>query len=103
MLLFCRCPISPQAFVETDAFGYEFGATLMQGNRPIVFYCRFAEYLHNTWGSPVRAREKFIYEKELIAIYLVVQKWKHYLLGRHFVICMDQQESGKSEQTIKIG
>lgn len=38
-----------------------------------------------------RAQQKSIYEKELIAICLAVQKWRHYLLGRHFVVRSDQQ------------
>lgn len=38
-----------------------------------------------------RAQQKSIYEKELIAICLAIQKWRHYLLGRHFIVRSDQQ------------
>lgn len=33
---------------------------------------------------------KSIYQKELMAIVLVVQKWTHHLSGQHFVIRTDQ-------------
>lgn len=53
----------------------------MQEGRPIAFFSRIL--------GP-RARAKSVYEKELMAVCLSVLKWKHYLLGRHFVIRSDQ-------------
>nr|ACY01928.1 hypothetical protein [Beta vulgaris] len=68
--------------IEADASGYGLGAVLLQQGHPIAYFSK-------TLGE--RARAKSIYEKELMAVVMAVQKWKHFLLGRHFVIHSDQQ------------
>lgn len=67
--------------IETDACGYGLGSVLLQGH-PIAYFSK-------TLGP--RAQGRSIYEKELMAVVLAVQKWRHYLLGRHFTIHSDQQ------------
>ncbi|KAL8103695.1 hypothetical protein AgCh_028042 [Apium graveolens] len=68
--------------LEKDASSYGLGAVLLQNEHPIAYFSKVL-------GQ--RARMKSIYEKELMAIVLAVQKWRHYLLGHTFVIRTDQK------------
>lgn len=69
--------------METDASDKGIGTVLMQEQKPIA-------YLSNTLGTP-RHQELSIYEKELLALVTVVNKWRHYLEGSHFIIRTDHQ------------
>ncbi|KAI5408711.1 hypothetical protein KIW84_054516 [Lathyrus oleraceus] len=68
--------------VETDASGQGIGVVLMQGGKPIC-------YMSQTLSD--RAQQKSVYERELMAIVITIQKWRPYLLGRHFKIHTDQK------------
>lgn len=57
------------------------GAVLMQDRRPIA-------YTSKKLG--VKNQSLSTYEKELMALYTAVTKWKHYLLGNEFIIKTDQ-------------
>ena len=68
--------------IETDACGIGIGAVLMQQGHPIAFLSK-ALSVQNLGLS--------VYEKELFALVLAVTKWRHYLVGHHFIIRTDHQ------------
>ncbi|KAD7476965.1 hypothetical protein E3N88_00101 [Mikania micrantha] len=66
--------------VECDASSDGVGAILSQDDHPIAYFSKgFSLYDHF----------KYAYDRELLALALAVQKWTHYLLGRHFVVRID--------------
>lgn len=68
--------------VETDACNSGIGAVLLQENHPISFYSSKIS------GKMAAAS---VYIKEMFAITQAVGKWRHYLLGRHFIIKTDHR------------
>ncbi|KAL0392675.1 UNVERIFIED_CONTAM: hypothetical protein Sradi_2490300 [Sesamum radiatum] len=68
--------------VKTNASYKGIRVVLMQDHRPIA-------YLNKVLG--LRNQGLSVYEKEFLAILLAVTKWKHYLVGHHFVIKTDQR------------
>jgi hypothetical protein len=68
--------------IETDASDKGIGAVLMQNGHPIA-------YLSKALGIKTQAMST--YEKECMAILLVVNKWKPYLQHKEFTILTDHR------------
>ena len=81
VLVLALLNFSKPFIIEVDASGHGVGVVLRQGEQPISF-------LSQAFNE--RARMKSVYEKELMAIVLAVQKWRSYLLGRNFLVRTDQ-------------
>ena len=68
--------------VEVDTSGKEIGAVLSQNKRLIAYFSK---------ALGILGQAKSIYEKELMIVVLKVQKWRHYLIGRHFTVWTNQR------------
>ncbi|CAL1391282.1 unnamed protein product [Linum trigynum] len=76
-------PDFTQHFVlETDVSDIGIGAVLSQASKPLAY--------HSQALGP-RKQGLSTYEKEYLAVILVVTKWRHYLEGRQFVIFTDHE------------
>lgn len=81
--MYLALPRFDQPFlVETDACGQGIGAVLIQNGHSLAYISRHLK------GKQLHLS---IYEKELLAVVFVVQKWRHYLLVGHFNIKTDQK------------
>ncbi|CAN6458177.1 unnamed protein product [Victoria cruziana] len=66
--------------VETDACDVGVGAVLSQDGHPIAYMSK---------ALTKRAKPFSTYEKEMLAIMVAVEKWRPYLIGRHFIVKTD--------------
>ncbi|GKA54386.1 transposon ty3-G gag-pol polyprotein [Tanacetum coccineum] len=63
--------------VETDASEVGLGAVLQQNGNPIAYMSKTLSLKHQSLST---------YEKEFLAVLLALEKWRGYLLDRHFII-----------------
>lgn len=63
--------------VECDAAGRGVGVMLMQNKQPIAYFSK---------AMSDNNLSKSVYEKELMALVFAIQHWRHYLIGKEFVV-----------------
>ena len=68
--------------VETNACQDGIGAVLMQKGQPIAFLSKALGEKHKTLS---------IYEKEFLALIMAVERWRHYLQRKEFIIQTDHK------------
>ncbi|XP_063380929.1 uncharacterized protein LOC134667447 [Cydia fagiglandana] len=68
--------------VETDASENALAASLSQNGQPVAYFSRSLNDSEKKQSS---------IEKEAAAIVESLRKWRHYLIGRHFLLITDQQ------------
>ncbi|GJV88339.1 putative mitochondrial protein [Tanacetum coccineum] len=66
--------------IEIDASGVGIGAVLQQQGHPVAYLSKTLATKHQSLSA---------YEKELLAVVMALQKWRGYLLDRHFKIKTD--------------
>ena len=66
--------------VETDACGNGIGAVLQQDGHPLAYLSKSLSPKHQVLST---------YEKEFLAVILALERWKGYLMDRHFKIKTD--------------
>ncbi|GJR23773.1 putative mitochondrial protein [Tanacetum coccineum] len=66
--------------IETDASGVGIGVVLQQQGHPIAYLSKTLATKHQSLSA---------YEKELLVVVMVLQKWRGYLLDRYFKIKTD--------------
>ena len=78
----CPSVAYPSQGSKSARLWWGIGVVLMQDNHPIAFISR---------SLNVQQQSLSTYEKELLAIVFAVQKWRHYLLPKKFVIRTDHR------------
>lgn len=73
---------SMEFVIETDTCGVGIGAVLMHAEQPLAYMSKALSPKH---------QQLSVYDKEMMSIVTAIDKWRPYLIGRHFVIKTDHQ------------